>query len=235
MGRAFARGLEAHMQPVARLLLLVVIVGALPARRAFATESAPPPPDRWFGRIATLAAVYHASGTIAVPDGVFPGATVTLNNNFTLVFDAGYHVKEHLTVSLTLGIPPRPTITGEGAITALGALGQVRYGPAIVTLCRRMRLGNGFEVYGGPGVAYAIILKEHDAAVSRLDVHNDWGFVLQAGAERRLARKWDVFADFKYVWLGVDADGLLAGGVPFTARVRLDPLLVSAGVKLRLR
>lgn len=223
------------MQPVARLLFLVAIVGALPARSALATDPAPASPDRWFGRIATLAAIYHESGTIAVPDGVFPGATVTLNNNVTLVFDVGYHVKEHLTVSLTLGIPPRPTITGAGAVTALGALGQVRYGPAIVALCRRMRLGNGFEVYGGPGAAYAIILKEHDAAVSHLDVHNDWGFVLQAGAERHLAGKWDVFADFKYVWLGVDADGVLAGGVPFTARVTLDPFLVSAGVKLRLR
>jgi len=223
------------MQPVARLLFLVAISGALPARSALATELAPAPPDRWFGRIATLAAIYHSSGTIAVPDGVFPGATVTLNNNVTLVFDVGYHVREHLTVALTLGIPPKPTITGKGTVTALGALGQVRYGPAIVALCRRVRVGNGFEVYGGPGAAYAIILKEHDAAVSRLDVHNDWGFVLQAGAERRLARQWDVFADFKYVWLGVDGDGLLAGGVPFTARVTLDPFLVSAGVKLRLR
>jgi outer membrane protein W len=42
-----------------------------------------------------------------------------------------------------------------------------------------------------------------------------------------------VFADFKQLWLAVDADGLLAGGVPVKARVTLNPFLVSAGIKFR--
>ena len=39
----------------------------------------------------------------------------------------------------------------------------------------------------------------------------------------RLAKKWELFADYKKVWLAVDAKGLLSGGVPVTARVKLDP------------
>ena len=81
-----------------------------------------------------LAAIYHSSATIATPPGVLPGATVTLDNNVTVGFDAGYDLNKHLTAALALGIPPKPTITGEGTVTALGALGRVRYGPAIVTL-----------------------------------------------------------------------------------------------------
>ena len=44
-------------------------------------------------------------------------------------------------------------------------------------------------------------------------------------------KEWKLFADFKEIWLSVDADGLLAGGVPVTARVKLNPSLFSAGIK----
>jgi outer membrane protein len=226
---------EVGLRRVGRVLSLLAAVGSLPVGSALAIEGEPASRDRWFGRIATLGAIYHSSATIATSAGVLPGATVTLNNNVTVGFDVGYDINKHLTATLALGIPPKPTITGKGSVTALGALGRVRYGPAIVTLSYRARLGNSFEVYAGPGTGYAIILKEHDAAVSQLDVHNNWGFVLQAGVERRFSRRWDLYADFKYVWLDVDADGFLAGGVPVTARVKLDPLLVSVGFKFRLR
>jgi outer membrane protein len=223
------------LRRVGRLPSLIVVAGLLPVRSALAIEGEPAPQARWFGTITTLAAIYHSSANIAVPAGVLPGATVTVTNNLTVGFDLGYHIKPNLTASLALGLPPKPTITGEGSVTALGSLGRVRYGPAILTFCYHARVSKDFGVYGGAGTAYAIILKEHDAAVSQLDVHNDWGLVLQAGAERRLSARSDVYADFKYVWLGVDADGFLAGGVPVTARVRLDPLLVSVGFKFRFR
>jgi outer membrane protein len=132
-----------------------------------------------------------------------------------------------------VGVPPTPTVTGQGTVTSLGALGRVRYGPAILTAGYRVPTGGAFRPYVGTGAAYAIIVKNHDAAVSQLDVHNNWGFVLQGGAEYRLNRTWDVFADFKQLWLAVDADGLLAGGVPVKARVTLNPFLVSAGIKFR--
>jgi outer membrane protein len=226
---------EVVLRRVGRLLSLLAVAGSLPVRSALAIEGELAPQDHWFARIGTLGAIYHSSASIATSAGVLPGATVTLDNNVTVGFDVGYDIRKRLTATLALGIPPKPTITGEGSVTALGALGGVRYGPAIVTLCYRARLGNSFEVYAGPGTGYAIILKEHDAAVRKLDVHNNWGFVLQAGVERRFSGKWGLYADFKYVWLDVDADGFLAGGVPVTARVRLDPVLVSVGFRFRLR
>jgi outer membrane protein len=233
MRRAVLRGVNVGLRRVARLLSLLAVAGSLPVRSTLAIEGEPASQDRWFGRIATLTAIYHSSAAIATPGGTIAGATVTLDNNVTVGFDVGYHIGKNLTATLALGIPPRPTITGEGSVAVLGALGRVRYGPAIVTLCQHARLGKGFGVYAGLGTGYAIILKEQDAAVSRLDVHNNWGFVLQAGADHRISGKWDLYADFKYVWLDVDADGFLAGGVPFTARVKLDPVLASAGFKFR--
>ena len=82
-----------------------------------------------------------------------------------------------------VGVPRTPTVTGQGTVTPLGALGRVRYGPAILTAGYRAPTGGAFRPYVGTGAAYAIIVKIHDAAVSQLDVHNNWGFVLQ-GEER---------------------------------------------------
>ncbi len=146
--------MEVVLRRVGRLVSLLAVAGLLPVRSAVAIEGEPTSPDRWFSRIAALAAIYHST-----PPGVLPGATVTLTNNVTVGFDVGYDINKHLSATLALGIPPKPTIMGQGSVTALGALGRVRYGPAIATLSYRARLGNGFEVYAGPGTGYAIILK----------------------------------------------------------------------------
>ena len=58
---------------------------------------------------------------------------------------------------------------------------------------------------------------------------------MQAGVEYRLNRKWDLFFDVKEAWLSVNAEGFLSGNVPVKARVKLDPTLVSAGIKFRFR
>jgi outer membrane protein len=134
-----------------------------------------------------------------------------------------------------LGIPPRPGITGRGSVASLGTLGEVRYGPVIVTGVYRLPRMGPVRPYAGLGAAYAIILDPDDGSVSRLRVHNDWGFVLQAGVEMDLGRRWGAFVDVKRMWLSVDADGFVAGNVPVAARVRLDPTLVSAGLKFRFR
>jgi outer membrane protein len=54
--------------------------------------------------------------------------------------------------------------------------------------------------------------------------------VLQAGVEYRLSRKWELFADYKHIWLNVHAEGFLAGE-PVRARVALNPDLISTGIK----
>ena len=85
--------------------------------------------------------------------------------------------------------------------------------------------------YAGGGAAYAIIFKEFDGSVTRLGVHNNWGSILQGGVEYEVNKKYDLFFDFKEVWLAVDAHGQLGGNVPVKARVKLNPSLVSVGIK----
>jgi outer membrane protein len=207
----------------------------LPGGRLHAQGRMPPiHASSWFTRIAGLGAFYHSSAEIATNGQLLPGASANVTDNSTLTVDVGYDITHDVSALLMVGVPPRPLINGRGTVATLGQLGQVRYGPVILTGRYSVRKWSSFRPYAGTGVAYAIILKNHDAAVSHLDVHNHFGFVLQTGAEWSVGGNWELFADFKQLWLAVNAKGSLAGGVPVKAHVTLNPSLVSLGMKVRL-
>jgi outer membrane protein len=204
------------------------------AAQPFAARGGAPRESRWFARLGALGAFYHSGARIQIAGRPSPGATVTVSDNATMIFDIGFDVSRDVSVLLMGGVPPRPTVSAAGSIASLGTLGEVRYGPVILTgLYHLPRVGR-LRPYAGTGLGYAIIVDSHDGAVSHLRVHNDWGFVLQAGFEFPLTRKWGLFADVKRVWLSVDADGSI-GPNALAARVRLDPTLVSIGTTYRFR
>jgi outer membrane protein len=186
-----------------------------------------------FVRIGVVGAIYHSGATISTEGTAIPGASALVSNNESVTFDIGSDITKNISAQLMVGIPPKPTITGEGAVASLGELGAVRYGPAILSGLYKVRRFGAFQPYAGAGAAYAIILKDHDASVSDLHVRNNFGFVIQGGAEYKIARKWSVFADYKEIWLAVNAHGLIDNAAPVTAHVKLNPSLVSAGVKYR--
>jgi len=215
--------------------LVVLLAVVFPTRLLHAQGRLPPThASSWFARIAGLGAFYHSSAEIATNGQLLPGASANVTDNATLTLDVGYEITNDISALLMVGVPPRPLINGRGTVATLGQLGQVRYGPVILTGRYSVRKWGAFRPYAGTGVAYAIILKNHDAAVSRLDVHNHFGFALQTGAEWSVGGNWGIFADFKQLWLAVNAKGLLAGGVPVKTHVTLNPSLVSLGMTVRL-
>jgi len=186
--------------------------------------------SRWFVRLGSLGALYNSRATIAVSGNVIPGGTARATNNLTTIFDIGYNLSEHLSLIVMGGIPPRPYVIGGGTVTSLGKLAAVDFGPIILTAVYRLPQKGRFQPYAGTGVAHVFILGNHDAAVTKLKVHDNWGFALQAGAEFRLNKSWGLFVDYKRLWLRLNADGLLANA-PVRARVTLNPDLVSAGLQ----
>ena len=198
-------------------------------------DTTPPDMKRWFARLGLTAAAYHPGATIATNGGIIPGATASASSNFTTTFEVGYDVTKNISASIFSGFPPKPHIDGRGTVASLGTLGKVRYGPMIISANYHFPKVAGFRPYAGGGAAYAIILKEFDGAVTQLNAHNNWGSVLQGGVERQLTRKLDLFVDFKEVWLSINAEGFLNGNVPVKARVKLDPSLVSMGIKFHFR
>src|SRR5262249_19574200 len=111
---------------------------------------------------------------------------------------------------------------------------QVRYGPVMLTGIYHLPKMGTFRPYVGAGAVYAIILKDHDAAVSHLAVRNNFGVVAQVGVEQQVSKNMALFVDVKELWLSVNAHGTLSGGAPVTARVKLDPTVISAGIRFHL-
>ena len=190
--------------------------------------------SRWFTRVGFMVAPYHSSATIATNGQTLPGGTAEASNNMSVTFDLGYEITKNISVLVTSGIPVKPHVTGEGAAASLGILGKVRYGPAIFSGQYQFPKIGKFRPYVGGGAAYAIIFKNIDGSVKDLKVHNNWGSVIQGGTEYEVNSKYTFFVDFKEVWLAVNADGVLSDGTDVKARVKLNPSLITVGIKFRL-
>ena len=223
------------MRRLARLPALAIGLALACSCASVAVAVPPPAASPWFVRVGAVGVFYDSSAVIETNDQPLPGASVTVSNNETFTLDIGYDLTRHIAVSLLVGAPPKPTITGDGTIASLGELGRVRFGPVMLTGFYRFRPADAFTPYAGLGMAYVIVFNEYDGAVEDLDVHDNWGYVAQAGAEVHVSPKCAFYVDLKHAWLDVEADGFLAGGVPLSATVTLDPLLVTVGAKFRFR
>ena len=190
--------------------------------------------SRLFTRVGLLIAPYHSSATIATNGQPLSDGTAEASNNVSVTFELGYEITKNISVSVTSGIPVKPHVTGEGAAASLGTLGKVRYGPAIFSGQYRFPKIGRIRPYAGGGAAYAIIFKNFDGSVKDLRVNNNWGSVVQGGAEYEVNSKYTLFFDFKEVWLAVNAHGVLTDGTPVKARVNLNPSLFTVGIKFHL-
>lgn len=190
--------------------------------------------SRLFTRVGLLVAPYHSSTVIATNGQTLLGGTAEASNNTTVTFDLGYDITKDISASLTTGIPVKPHVTGEGTAASLGTLGKVRYGPTIIAGQYRFPKLGRIRPYVGGGAAYAIIFKNFDGSVKDLQVHNNWGSVIQVGAEYEVNSKYTLFFDVKEVWLAVNAHGVLSDRTPVKARITLNPSLVTVGIKFHL-
>jgi outer membrane protein len=205
---------------------------AVQAETAAPNDRKPRQKGRWFGRAGIAKVHYNSGASFALGGSVIPGGSAEVTDNTTLTFDVGYDLSDKWAVMLMAGVPPRASVVGEGSVAPFGKLGSVRFGPAILTTVYRLPEWHGLRPYAGAGGAHLFILKTYDAAVTDLEAHDSWGLVAQTGVEYRLSPKWELYADYKHVWLRVRADGLLAGE-PVKARVKLNPDVISAGIKFR--
>ena len=192
--------------------------------------SAPAVESPWFARAGVIGALYNSSATFTTSGQTIPGATAHARDNITAIFDLGYDITKDFAVATMIGAPPRTAVEGRGTVAPLGTLGAVRFGPVFLTGIYHLPQWGALRPYVGAGGAHAFILKDYDGSVTQLKVHDNSGFVLQSGFEYCWSESWGAFVDYKRLWLRLDADGLLANA-PVTARITLDPNLLSAGVR----
>jgi outer membrane protein len=140
-------------------------------------------------------------------------------------------VKPYLAFNLMAGVPAKPKLTATGTLSPYGTLGHVLYGPVVLSAqYQEKRLGR-FQPYVGGGVVYAMIFKDYDATIHSLKVKNHLGSAVLGGADYMFTPKWGAFVEGEQLWLAVNARGNIAGVVPATAHVQLNPTKVAVGVK----
>ena len=221
------RGRAGRLLPPGALFLC--LAASLAAPGAWAQQS----PWRVYAGASHIG--FSTSATIQANGSTVPGADAHASSNNSLGFGVIYDLRPQWSVELALGLPPTTTLSGRGALEGAGTLGKAKYGPAVLSIRHHWFEGSPVMPYVGAGINYTLILSERDGFVSQLHVKNGIGPVLQAGLEAPLNKHWSLFFDVKKIWLKTTASGALPalGGVPAYARVRLDPLVVTAGLSYR--
>jgi outer membrane protein len=146
--------------------------------------------------------------------------------------ELGYFVRPEISVSATVGVPPREDVDGAGSLAPFGKLGELHYGPAALTGQYHFTQFGAFQPYVGGGVAVMFIFADDDAAAANLEVDNAAGPAVQVGADWMLNDRWGLFVDYKKAWFDTSASGVL-GGAPFTADIQVDPSFLHGGVSFR--
>lgn len=128
-------------------------------------------------------------------------------------------------------------VKGKGAAAAFGEVGEMWIFPPTVTLQYHFTGLGALKPYVGAGVTYINFFDEQARGAlsgTKLDVDSAFGFALQAGLDVSLGQGWYANADVKKIFLETDAKWTTtAGATAATAKIDLDPWVVSFGVGYR--
>ncbi|MGY2046591.1 OmpW/AlkL family protein [Methylobacterium sp. JK268] len=222
----------------------ILLAGMLAAAQAadLAPEAAPapsaiPPWRPLYLRVGAAGIWFDASAKVSVSGVRIPGGTARVKDNVAVIAEAGYHLTPNWSAALSVGIPPTTTLSGAGTLRSAGKLGDVTYGPAVISARYHLTGLGPIVPYLGGGVAYAMIFNTHDRALRTVKVDDNFGAVLVGGVDIPVTDRIGLFVDVKKFWLSADAsfDQPAGNGLfrPGRARVTLDPVVLSAGVALR--
>jgi outer membrane protein len=166
-------------------------------------------------------------------------ANIATRPDYTLGLEAGYFVTPNWAIALSAGVPPIAHLkaTGLTLTPQLGTneLGSVRYGPAMLLLQYHFTNFGAFQPYLGVGAVYVLNFGNiSDGILTNLAVDQNFGFVMQAGADWMLTPNWGVFVDGKKIIYSTDASGdLLNLGIPIRTHVALDPWVGGVGITFK--
>jgi outer membrane protein len=242
-------------------LWAAALIAALAITRADAAdltpvpEPLPPPAPVFFLHVGALGVFKETNAEstgggffnfLPVPAGALgPGSpagvigNATTRPDYTLGLEAGYFITPNIALALSAGVPPVAHLkaTGLSLTPLLGTnlLGSVRYGPAMLLAQYHFTNFGAFQPYLGVGAAYVLNFGNiSDGILTNLAVDQNFGFVMQAGADWMLTQNWGVYVDVKKIIYSTDVSGdLLNLGIPIRTHVQLDPWAAGAGITFK--
>lgn len=189
--------------------------------------------ERYFIRSGPAYANFDASAHVAVNGAEVPGGDVSVHYNTGASVEVGMALVANWQAVLTFGVPPRARIFGAGTLASAGKLGELNYAPAVLALLYSPVADGALRPYIGGGINYTWIYHRRGSTLQNLRVENAGGPALQFGTEYRISPQVAWYVDIKKIWLKTDASGVIstpAGPAPATARVTLDPMILSTGL-----
>lgn len=190
----------------------------------------------WSLNLGPAAVRLHIHTDPEAPTGTpVPGGGLRATNSNILAAELGYQLLPDWRARLTVGIPPTTEVFGSGTLTPLGKAGEIKYGPAVLSLTRGLGSFGPVTPYVGAGVSYLVVFSTKDQALANFRVDNAWGSALQAGVDVDLGGQFGLFVDVKKIFLSTNVRGNVPafGGAPAYARVQVDPFVVHAGLSYR--
>lgn len=193
----------------------------------------------WMIRVRALAVLPDSSAKVYLNGAQIPNASAKVSNSIVPEVDITYFFTKNIAVEAICCVTPHK-VTAKGSIAALGEIGKTVVFPPTVLLQYHFDGMGAFKPYVGVGVNYTHYFKNGTGAnFSELKIKDSWGVAAQIGFDYMINRNWGINVDVKKVMMQPDANITVAPGVlaptavPVTAKVKIDPWLVSTGVTYR--
>jgi len=202
------------MKKLATLTLLAAALAA-PSLRA---EDGP-----WMIRLRAVA-LQPANKSDAAPG--IPADAIHVSNKTIPDVDISYFFTRNFSAELVLTVPQEHDVTLNGV-----KLGTFKHLPPTLTAQWRFLPGGAVDPYLGAGLNFTLTsdVKLADGALD-LD-KGSLGLAAQAGVDIKLAPKWHLNVDVKYVQIKSDVK-VAATGAKVTT-VKVDPMLYGVGIGYR--
>jgi len=186
----------------------------------------------WMVRVRAIGVLPVSSATVFAAGAPVAGGSLKVTNSVVPEVDISYFFTKNIAVEAICCFTPHK-INGAGTLAGLGKVGSVWVFPPTVLLQYHFTNFGAFKPYVGVGVNWTHYFRNDAAAgFSNLKIDDSFGVAAQVGFDYMLTRNWGVNVDVKRVMMRPDATVLL-GATPVSAKVRIDPWIVGAGVTYR--
>jgi outer membrane protein len=212
-------------------LLALTAGGAVAADMSTPVYKAPVVEEQspWMIRVRALYVMPESGGWV---NGV-PNSDLSYSDAVVPELDITYFFTKNIAAELILGVTPHD-VNGAGSLAGLGQIGKVWLLPPTLTLQYHFTDFGAFKPYIGAGINYTAFFNQSTSnpTVTQLDVHDSFGWALQAGFDWMIDRHWGINFDVKKLFLEPDFT-VTVGGARLTGTAQLNPWIFGTGVTYR--
>lgn len=147
--------------------------------------------------------------------------------------DFSYFFTDNIAAELILATTHHNVKANGSPLGASVDLGDVWLIPPTLTLQYHFDPKGKISPYVGAGVNYTIFYGNDPGVALGNSYDNGFGYLVQAGVDIELDKKWSLNFDVKKVWLNTDVQVQAGLASPVNAKVDIDPWIFGVGVGYR--